>query len=151
MELDNGRRRFLMGALAAASARPAGAQEREIRTAMIGVGVRGTDLVRQVLEQRNTPIAAICDTDANARDRAQGLARRHSPKSYSDYRAILDLKDVEAVVIATPCYLHAEMSVVDAGKYVYCEKPLGITPEQALVLKAAKRAKSFLQIGQQLR
>ncbi|HET8549777.1 MAG TPA: Gfo/Idh/MocA family oxidoreductase, partial [Bryobacteraceae bacterium] len=62
--------------------------------------------------------------------------------------------DVDAVVIATPCYLHAPMAAaaLEAGKYVYCEKPLGITPEQvSAVLLAARKAKSFLQIGQQLR
>ena len=45
---------------------------------------------------------------------------------------MLDFKDIDAVVIATPCYLHAEMAAaaLQAGKYVYCEKPMGITPEQ---------------------
>jgi predicted dehydrogenase len=152
---SNGRREFLAGALAAAAAaRLARGADREIRTAFIGAGNRGTSLLGQVLEQPNTRVAAICDTDANARDRAQGLARRDAPKSFSDYKAILDLRDVEAFVIATPCYLHAEMAAacLSAGKYVYCEKPLGITPEQVdLALKAARRAKSFLQIGQQLR
>jgi predicted dehydrogenase len=64
------------------------------------------------------------------------------------------MKDVEAVFIATPCDLHGEMSAacLEAGKYVYCEKPLGVTPEQVdMALKAARRSKAFLQIGQQLR
>jgi myo-inositol 2-dehydrogenase/D-chiro-inositol 1-dehydrogenase len=66
----------------------------------------------------------------------------------------LDLKDVDAVFIGTPCDIHAEMAAacLEAGKYVYCEKPLGITPESIdRVLKAARRSKTFLQIGQQLR
>ena len=56
--------------------------------------------------------------------------------------------------VATPCDLHAPMAAacLEAGKYVYCEKPLGITPEQvAMVLKASRNSKAFLQIGQQLR
>jgi predicted dehydrogenase len=64
------------------------------------------------------------------------------------------LKDVDAVIIATPCDLHAEMSAacLEAGKYVYCEKPLGVTPEQVkLAVQAARRSKAYLQIGQQLR
>jgi predicted dehydrogenase len=82
------------------------------------------------------------------------VARRDSPKSFTDYRAVVELKDVEAVFIATPCYLHAPMAAafLEAGKYVYCEKPLGITPEQVeSVLRAARKAGTFLQIGQQLR
>lgn len=110
--------------------------------------------MQRVLLQKDVRLAAICDTDANARDHAQGLAKRDSPRSYTDYREVLDLKDVDAVVIATPCDLHAPMAVaaLEAGKHVYCEKPLGVTPEQvSAVLHAAARAKTLLQIGQQLR
>jgi myo-inositol 2-dehydrogenase / D-chiro-inositol 1-dehydrogenase len=152
---DSTRRNFVLGsaAVVAASDR-ALAADREIRTASIGIGNRGTSLLKQSLQQANVRIAAICDIDANARDRAQSLAQRDSPRSFADYRQVLDLKDVDAVHIATPCYLHAEMAAacLEAGKYVYCEKPLGITPEQVdKVLKAAGRSKAFLQIGQQLR
>ncbi len=150
------RRSFLLGMAAATvgSARIAAAQARELRTAVIGVGNRGRSLVGQVLAVENVKVAAICDTDAQARDQAQGLAQRDQPAGFSDYRKVLDLKDVDAVVIATPCDLHAEMAAaaLNAGKYVYCEKPLGITPEQVdMAVRAAKRSKAFLQIGQQLR
>jgi myo-inositol 2-dehydrogenase / D-chiro-inositol 1-dehydrogenase len=152
---DTKRRDFVLGSMAAvAASNRALAADREIRTASIGVGNRGTSLLKQSLQQANVKIAAICDTNANARDRAQSLAQRDSPRSFTDYRQVLDLKDVDAVHIATPCYLHAEMAAacLEAGKYVYCEKPLGITPEQVdKVLRTAKRAKTFLQIGQQLR
>src|SRR5688572_6426882 len=152
---DSKRRDFVLGSMAAlAASQTAIAADREIRTASIGVGNRGTGLLKQSLQQPNVKITAICDTNANARDRAQSLAQRDSPRSFSDYRQVLDLKDVDAVHIATPCYLHAEMAAacLEAGKYVYCEKPLGITPEQVdKVLKTARRAKTFLQIGQQLR
>ncbi|MEJ7607184.1 MAG: Gfo/Idh/MocA family oxidoreductase [Bryobacteraceae bacterium] len=149
------RRQFLLGSAAAlVSSSALAAPDREVRTAMVGVGNRGTNLLSQVLQQPGVKITAICDTDAKARDAAQGAARRDNPKSYSDYRQALQLDNVDAVVIATPCYLHAEMAAacLEAGKYVYCEKPLGITPEQVdLVLKASARSKTFLQIGQQLR
>ncbi|MGH9675241.1 MAG: Gfo/Idh/MocA family protein, partial [Bryobacteraceae bacterium] len=145
------RRAFLLGA---AAALPLQAQEREIRAASIGVGNRGAGLLRQVLARQNVRVGAICDIDAQKRDAAQSLAQRDNPKSYSEWRQVIDLKDVEAVIVATPCDLHAEMAAacLEAGKYVYCEKPLGITPEQvANVLRAARRSKVFLQIGQQLR
>jgi myo-inositol 2-dehydrogenase/D-chiro-inositol 1-dehydrogenase len=155
MEAETDRRKFILGALGAAStAGLAAAAEREIRTAFVGIGVRGGQLLGQALLQPNTRVTAICDIDPNARDRAQSVAKRDSPRSYTDYRAVLDLKDVDAIFVASPCYLHAEMAAacLDAGKYVYCEKPLGITPEQVdLVLKAARKSRTFLQIGQQLR
>jgi len=137
---------------------PAPAQQkppdREIRAAHIGIGNRGTSLLKQVLGQPGVKVRALCDTDPGKRDAAQTLAQRDNPKSYADYRQVLDLSDVDAVVIATPCDLHAEMAVaaLQAGKYVYCEKPAGVTPEQvASLLKAAKKARTWLQIGQQLR
>jgi myo-inositol 2-dehydrogenase/D-chiro-inositol 1-dehydrogenase len=155
MEAETDRRKFILGALgAASSAGLAAAAEREIRTAFVGIGVRGGQLLGQALLQPNTRVTAICDIDPNARDRAQSVAKRDSPRSYTDYRAVLDLKDVDAVFVASPCYLHAEMAAacLQAGKYVYCEKPLGITPEQVdLVLKTARKSTTFLQIGQQLR
>ncbi|MDL1863443.1 hypothetical protein FBR04_20820, partial [Betaproteobacteria bacterium PRO7] len=85
-------------------------------------------------------------------ERAIALLRRHERGPHR--RAVLDLKDVDAVFIGTPCDLHAEMAAacLEAGKYVYCEKPLAITAEGVgRVLQAARRSRAFLQIGQQLR
>src|SRR5687767_15893357 len=91
----------------------------DIRTAFIGTGNRGKSLVPQVLQQRSTRVTAICDTDPNARDAGLSLAKRDSPRSFTDWRTMLDFKDIDAVVIATPCYLHAEMAAacLKAGKY----------------------------------
>lgn len=155
MQQQTDRRGFVLGAMGAAAAVPvAAAQLQEIRTAHIGVGARGGALLRQSLSQPNVKITAICDIDPQTRDKALTAASRDNPKSYPDWRAVLDLKDVDAVFIGTPCDLHAPMAAacLEAGKYVYCEKPLGITPEQvANVLRAAAKSKAFLQIGQQLR
>jgi predicted dehydrogenase len=143
-----------LAAAGAATASHSAAQEQEIRLAHIGAGARGRELLRLVLAERNVKVAAICDTDATTRDQAMSTAAAHSPRAVNDWRAVLDLKDVDAVIIATPCDLHAEMAAacLEAGKYVYCEKPLGITPEQVnLVLRASERSSAFLQIGQQLR
>jgi myo-inositol 2-dehydrogenase/D-chiro-inositol 1-dehydrogenase len=149
------RRQFLLGSVAALATSPLrAAQEREIRTAFVGVGKRGTTLVTQVLQQPGVKVTAVCDIDAKARDQAQGMLRRDNPRSVTDYRKVVESNDVDAVIVASPCYLHSEMAVacLDAGKYVYCEKPLGITPEQVdRALKAAARSKVFLQIGQQMR
>jgi predicted dehydrogenase len=149
------RRQFVIGSVAAlASSQLRAAPEREIRTAFVGVGKRGTTLVTQVLQQPGVKVTAVCDIDPKARDQAQGMMRRDNPRSFTDYRKVLEREDVDSVIVATPCYLHSEMAVacMEAGKYVYCEKPLGITPEQVdRALKAAARSKVFLQIGQQLR
>jgi predicted dehydrogenase len=151
--MNHDRRSFLVAV--AALARPSQAAEGdEIRTAHIGVGVRGGSLLRQSLAQANVRIAAICDIDGTTRDQGLSAASRDSPKSITEWRRVLDLKDVDAVFIGTPCDLHAEMAAacLEAGKHVYCEKPLGITPEQVdRVVKAARRAKGIFQIGQQLR
>jgi myo-inositol 2-dehydrogenase / D-chiro-inositol 1-dehydrogenase len=147
-------RRKLLLAGAAAAASPLAAQDQEIRTAHIGVGVRGGSLLKEAVSQQRIKISAICDIDGQTRDKALTMAARDNPKSLTEWRAVLDLKDVDAVFIGTPCDMHAEMAAacLEAGKYVYCEKPLGITPESIdRVLKAAKRSKTFLQIGQQLR
>jgi len=149
------RREFLLGSAAALIGSPMqAASEKEVRTAMIGIGKRGTSLLKQVVQQPGVKVTAVCDIDSKARDDAQSMARRDNPQSYTDYRKVLERDDVDSVFVATPCYLHAEMAAacLQAGKYVYCEKPVGITPEQVdSVLKAAGRSKAFLQIGQQLR
>ena len=150
----SGRRHFLQASGAALAASRLRAASAEVRTGFIGIGVRGTNLLGQVLKEDQVKITAICDIDAQARDKAVSKASRDNPRSYTDWKTMLDLKDVDAVIIATPCDLHAEMAAacLEAGKYVYCEKPLGVTPEQvALALRAARRSKTFLQIGQQLR
>lgn len=144
------RRAFLLAQAATLAAQ----EGRPIRTAAIGIGNRGTSLLNQVLANPKARISAICDTDPQARDKAASAAARDNPRVFSDYRRVLDLADIDAVTIATPCDLHAPMAVdaLKAGKYVYCEKPVGITPEQVQsVVNAAKGAKGFLQIGQQLR
>lgn len=153
---DPQRRNFLVGSITALSSirQMSAASDKEIRTAFVGVGKRGTTLVTQVLQQANVKVTAVCDIDPKARDEAQGKLRRDNPRSFTDYRQVLERDDVDAVIVATPCYLHSEMAsaCLEAGKYVYCEKPVGITPEQVdRVLKASARSKVFLQIGQQLR
>lgn len=140
--------------MAASAARLAQGAPVELRAAIVGVGIRGSELLRQVMRQENVKVAAVCDVDAQARDRALAAAGRDAPKAFTDYRQVLDRSDVDAVIIATPCDLHAEMAAacLEAGKHVYCEKPLGITPEQVdRVLKAAHRSSAVFQIGQQLR
>jgi len=149
------RREFVAGSAAALSLSALRAQPAaDIRTAHIGIGSRGTPLLRTVLAAKNVKVAAICDIDPQAQDKALTAASRDNPKSVTDWRKVLDMKDVDAVVIATPCDLHAEMAIASlkAGKNIYLEKPLAITAEQvSQVLRAARGSSTVFQIGQQMR
>jgi predicted dehydrogenase len=146
------RRHFLMGVGGAAShAVFAQTTEKEITTGMIGVGNRGSYVMKGVMAQPNVKVTAVCDIKP---DRLDAAATASQAKTFTDYRKLLDQKDIDAVVIATPPYLHVEMAIaaIKAGKHVYCEKPVGITPESVKELvKAAKNAKTVFQAGQQMR
>ena len=148
------RRRFLQGVAAATAVGSVGAQEDPLRFGIIGVGKRGTAHLGRLVERSDITVLAVCDIDPAARDAAQSAAQADNPRSYSDYRELLRQDDVDAVVIATPCYLHAEMAAaaLGAGKHVFCEKPLAISAEQVrLVLDAARNSTAVFQIGQQSR
>ncbi len=148
------RRSFLQGAAVAAASTAVRAQGEPLRFGMIGVGKRGNAHLTRLVGRADVTVSAVCDIDPSARDAAQTVARLDSPRSYSDYRELLRAEDIDAVLIASPCHLHAEMAVaaLRAGKHVYCEKPLAISAGQvSLVLAAARESGVVFQIGQQLR
>ena len=148
------RRRLLQGAAVAAAASVVRAQGDSLRFGMIGVGKRGNAHLTRLVERSDVTVGAVCDTDPSARDTAQSAAQADDPRSYADYRELLRQEDIDAVLIATPCYLHAEMSAaaLEAGKHVFCEKPLAISADQVkLVLDAARKSNAVFQIGQQSR
>jgi myo-inositol 2-dehydrogenase / D-chiro-inositol 1-dehydrogenase len=152
------RRNFLGQAAAGvcALAGPAGAQapDASIRTGMIGTGNRGSWVLKEILKQPAVKVVALCDIKPDRLDKAATSAARDNPATFTDYRKLLERKDVDAVFIDTPCHLHAEMAIaaLKAGKHVYCEKPAGITPQSvAALLETAKRTSKVFQIGQQMR
>lgn len=150
MDLD--RRLFLIGTTTAIA--QAFQADTTVNTAMIGVGNRGSFLLQGVLKQPEAKVVALCDIKPDRLDKAATAAAKSSPKTYSDYRRVLERKDVDAVFIATPPYLHSEMAIeaIQAGKNIYCEKPIGITPAQVrALLDAAKGSKKVFVAGQQLR
>lgn len=143
-------------ALGSAALLPAQSPNDGIRVAFIGVGNRGSYLLGHMLKVPGIKVVAICDLDPaslkTAMDRA--AAAGHSPEGYAEYRKLLDRKDIDAVVIATPVDFHKEMAVaaLEVGKNVYCEKPMAVTPEDCrLVTNAASSAKGIFQAGFQLR
>lgn len=128
-----------------------------VRLAWIGVGGRGSSLLRAALSNAsssNLRVAAICDIDKGARDRAIAACGAMKPDGVYDYRDLLSREDIDAIFIATPIYLHAEhaSTVIGAGKNVYCEKPLGRTPEEVkIVYDAVKKSGRKFQVGFQWR
>jgi predicted dehydrogenase len=146
------RRDFLLAS--AALAGRASGQSPIVNTGVIGTGNRGSYLLQGVLDQPDTKVSAVCDIKPDRLDKAATTAAKHSPAAYSDWRKLIDRKDIDAVFIATPPVLHAEMAVaaLEAGKNVYCEKPIGMTGPQVLaVVKAARQSKKVFVPGQQLR
>jgi predicted dehydrogenase len=157
MKDELNRRYFLFGSLAAGLASPGAAAQSAtgtIGTAMIGTGNRGAYLLKGVLRQPGVKVTAVCDIKPDRLDRAATVAAQHKPFTTSDYRKVLERKDVDAVYIATPCDLHVEMAIaaLEAGKHVYCEKPIGITPDSiAKLVAVARKSKPVFQAGQQRR
>jgi predicted dehydrogenase len=151
MRID--RRSFLLSSAAAVHVAH-GQSGPPVTTAVIGVGNRGSYLLRGVLAQENAKVVGLCDTKPDRLDKAATTAARDNPTTYADWRRIIDRKDVDAVFIATPPHLHSEMAVaaLKAGKHVYCEKPIGVTAEQVRELvKAAKSTNRVFVAGQQMR
>jgi myo-inositol 2-dehydrogenase / D-chiro-inositol 1-dehydrogenase len=147
------RRSLLLGSVAAARAAYGQSQEK-VGTGMIGVGNRGSHLLQGVLLQPNAKVVALCDIKPDRLDKAASAAARDNPATYADWRRILERKDIDAVFIATPPYLHSEMAIaaLKAGKNVYCEKPIGVTPAQVRALvEAARASKRVFVPGQQMR
>lgn len=160
------RRRFLGTGLTATStvllasqasrAQPAGSRPAgdDIRAGIIGVGGRGSGLLAAMNQSPGVRVTAICDIDEGHLNRAAAAVEADRPELFRDYRRLLDFRELDAVVVATPCHLHKEMAVavLDSGRHCYCEKPMAITaPDVNAVYKAAKRAKGIFQIGTQLR
>ena len=133
---------------AAATDRVIGANDR-VRLGFIGVANRGRQLLDGFMVHDDIEIAALCDVDsatlARAREKVGGSA-----DTYEDFRRIIDRKDIDAVVIATPDHWHAIQTVAacDAGKDVYVEKPLSITiHEGRRMVQAARRNRRIVQVG----
>ncbi|MGE0756722.1 MAG: Gfo/Idh/MocA family protein [Pirellulaceae bacterium] len=152
------RRRFLAqssvsaaGAFAApyfVPARAFGANERVV-VGFIGVGGRGM----QNAPPHEGQIAAACDVDK--RHLAAALRRfGENCQGYSDFRRVLDRKDIDGVVITTPDHWHAipTIEACKAGKHVYCEKPLSLfVTEGRKMVEAARKYQVVVQCGSQQR
>lgn len=139
---------------AIAPGRVIGANDR-INIGHIGVGGMGGGHLRMIRNQAqaiNVAQVAVCDIYKPRLERAKETIGADASKAYHDYRKLLEDKDVDAVLIATPEHWHAIQTIesMEAGKHVYCEKPMVRYPEEAFkVLDAQKRTGKVVQIGSQ--
>ena len=129
-----------------------GANER-VNVALIGCGARGRLLANLVKQTPGAAVTALCDVYdqqvAQARESASEGAR-----GFKDFREVLDQKDIDAIVVATPDHWHGILAVLacQAGKDAYVEKPLAHNvKESRAIVEAAKRSKRIVQHGTQHR
>lgn len=148
------RRSFIIasGMTALAASGAFGANEK-VRLGLIGAGQRMKGLIDSANKAGPCEIVAVSDVYGPHRDlfkeKSGGTATTHI-----DYREVLDNKDVDAVIIASPDHWHVRMAVdaLSAGKDIYLEKPVTHTLEEGTVLtKAVRSSKQILQCGMQQR
>src|SRR5829696_1831029 len=121
------------------------APSNKLNIALIGVWGRGTAHYNTLL---NENVVALCDV--NALRTKEGLEIFPKAKAYSDWRRMMDQKDIEAVIICTADHHHAFIAnwALNRNMHVYCEKPLGISVEETRVVRAnylSKRGKLATQ------
>src|SRR5439155_12785863 len=120
-----------------------------VRMGVIGVGHRGDQLLDAFRPHKDAEIVALCDVYEPYLEPAQKKAGGKA-RIYDDYRKLLDQKDIDAVVIATPDHWHALQCVAAcrAGKDVYVEKPLSLTiAEGQKMVAVAKETGRVTQVG----
>ena len=128
-----------------------GANEK-VRVGVIGCGGMANAHMSALMnmgKSDNVEIAAVCDIYTN---RLESAKKATGGKAFEDYRKILDSKDIDYVLIATPEHWHYQMSLdaIDAGKHIYVEKPMTHTIEQSkAVVEKISKTKLKLQVGVQ--
>ena len=131
-----------------------------IQIGFIGTGKQGGYLLHNFLNQPGTQVVAVCDVDTKRREHSRKTVEDHySAKmdktfkgctEHRDFQELLARKEIDAVVIASPDHWHAFHAVAacNAGKDVYCEKPLSLTIHEArAMVTAARKNKRVFQTG----
>jgi predicted dehydrogenase len=126
----------------------------QVQFGMIGTGSRGAYLLKHLKNIDNGRCVALCDIQQDKLDLAVQTIG-NNPKTFKDYRELLSLKDVDAVFVTVPLFLHFPVTkdALMAGKNVFCEKCLVFKPEEVHALRAlaAEHPKQTLQTGLQRR
>ena len=142
------------------AARGAKGPNEQITLGFIGTGTQGRGLLNGFLRQPDTRVLAVCDVDTTRREHNkkivdtfysdQQTGEAKGCAEYKDFRELLARKDIDAVVIATPDHWHAFIAIAacDAGKDIYCEKPLSLTIHEARsMVKAVRKHERIFQTG----
>ena len=160
------RRHFLRGAAMAATASVAmpylipsgilaadgqpGAND-QIRVGFIGIGRQASGLLGELLKRKEAKFVAVADVNLN---RAKEAGQKYGAEPCQDYRRLLERKDVDAIVTATPEHWRSNICIqaCQAGKDIYAEKPMTLTiREGRLMVEAARKYKRIFQVGSQQR
>ena len=128
----------------------------QLNVGAVGINGMGWADVQSALKVPGVNLVAICDVDKNVMDKRMADYTKmgydaSKVKRYDDYRALLDDKDVDIVIVGTPDHWHAlvMMHACEAGKDVYCEKPVGNSiGECQAMIKAQQRYNKAVQVGQ---
>ncbi|MFA0751532.1 MAG: hypothetical protein SLRJCFUN_001935 [Candidatus Fervidibacter sp.] len=126
-------------------------QSEKVRIGLIGCGVMGKSLADQLRTIEQAELVAACDADETA---AEAFASEFGVWTTTNLDELLGRDDIDAVLIATPAYLHAEQTIAaaKAGKHVFCEKPMALTVEDCdRMIEACRSNNVHLMIGQVLR
>ena len=158
------RRQFLQGAAAGmgywvaqqyvrgeAGANSVTPTSERLNVGLVGVANRGGDNLKDLVATGLVNLVALCDVD----DGFLSSTAQQFPKArtYNDHRKMLEQKDIDAVLVATPDHTHAWVTLpaLQSGRHVYCEKPLAHTVELVRsVTETAKRQKRVTQMGTQI-
>ena len=143
-------RRNMIGASVAAAGLPRGMPANSaITVGVVGTGSRGTFVSTMMAKNTTARVVALCDVFEEKMEQARKSIGAENPKLYKDFRQLL-ASDVDAVIIATPVFLHAEHfeAAVKAGKHIYIEKPASIDVEGCKrIMRAADGADRKLNIS----
>ena len=147
------RRKFVTAATTALSyGHIRGANDR-VRVGLLGSGGRGTYVSRQAKEFGNAEIAAMADIYEPRIDSARQQLNAGAI-AHHDFRQLLDRKDIDAVIIGSPDHWHVPMTIaaVQAGKDVYCEKPVTHSVDEGRsLIEAVRKSDRIVQVGYQQR
>lgn len=155
------RRHFLTTAAVAGAAMPllssvqrvrAAANDR-LRLASVGVGGKGWSDLLGITASPYVDVVALCDVDQGPQHLGRAAEKFPQAKRYTDWRKLLEQKNIDAVHCATPDHMHAPVALaaIQLGKHVYCQKPLTHTIKEARTLaEAAKKAGVVTQMGNQI-
>lgn len=126
------------------------APSNRITIGSIGVGGQGSGNMGAFLQNPGAQVVAVCDVDRNHREQARNAAGLPPESAYNDFRDVIGRDDIDAVCVSTPDHWHAVIVIAaaQAGKDIFCEKPLSLTlAEGRAIVNAVKANGRILQTG----